>query len=57
MTPLQAVAVLKSQPVVMLDDEACRNAEDDEPNAMVILDVAQRDAIVSLLVGLIKPVE
>jgi len=45
----QAVEILKSQPVVLLDEGACRNAEDDEPMAVVVLDVAHRDAIIALL--------
>lgn len=45
----QAIALLASAPVVLLDEEACRNAEDDEPMASVILDVRQRDIILAAL--------
>lgn len=49
MTPTDAIGILKSQPVVVLDEQACRNAEDDEPMAVVIIEVSHRDAIVRLL--------
>lgn len=49
MSPIEAIEILKSQPVVVLDEQACRNAEDDEPMAVVVLDIAHRDAIVKVL--------
>jgi len=48
-SPAEAIAILKSQPTVVLDEGACRNVEDSETMAVVILDVGQRDAIVATL--------
>ena len=49
MSPAEAIAILKSRPTVVLDEGACRNVEDSETMAVVILDVGQRDAIVATL--------
>lgn len=49
MTTTEAIAILKSQPVVVLDEQSCRNTEDDEPMAVVVLSIGHRDAIVKLL--------
>ena len=49
MTSAEAIAILKSEPVVVLDEQSCRNAEDDEPAAVVVLSIAHRNAIVAVL--------
>ena len=48
-TKEQAIELLASAPVVLLDEESCRNVEDTEPMASVILDVRQRDLILAAL--------
>lgn len=50
MTPQDAIEILLSQPVIVIDDdEVAMNAEDTEPGALVVLEMEQRNEIVKLL--------
>jgi len=50
-TPQQAIEILRSEPVIVIDDESQRawNAEDSDPGAVVVLSLWQRNEIVKLL--------
>lgn len=43
----EAIAILKCCGAIILDEQSVRNAEDDEPMACIVLDIAQRDKIVA----------
>jgi hypothetical protein len=41
-----AVRILKSQGACLIADDGCRNCEDDDPMACIVLDISQCDKII-----------